>query len=159
GLEDVRQPSGRRADLPRRTRLEHRLEVKHTCSEGVEIARSHDRVAGNAGLASPGRDLGDNLAGQALLIELALAGDDSPGAAHPASLANGAQRARAAVGGGTPADSEIHDLGAGLDRRRDQLPGPERAGGDRIALARLDEAEAAGGGRLDDARAGRADGE
>ena len=63
----------------------HHLEVEDPGPERVELAPADDRVARHAGLPGARRHLGDHLAGQALLVELALAGDDRAGRAHPRS--------------------------------------------------------------------------
>ena len=83
GLSQLGQPVPGRLELGRRASLEYELQVEDPHIEAVELAPADHRVAWHAGLPAAGGDLGDELADQALLVDLALAGDHGPGLAHP----------------------------------------------------------------------------
>src|SRR6478735_9664320 len=73
GGERLAEALARGFELVEVRRLLDHLEVDDALAEAVERVRADDRVARHARLAGAGADLADELALQALVVELALA--------------------------------------------------------------------------------------
>src|SRR5205085_1015641 len=87
---------------------EHGLQVQHAGAERIELADADDRVTWDARLARARRHLRYGLAGKALRIELAFAGDDRSRPEHPR----------------VETDRVQHEWGAGRELRAERCPQP-----------------------------------
>ncbi len=108
-------------------RLDHLLEVEDPPLERAELGAAGDGEARDPGLAGPGGDLRDRLAGEALLIERALAGDDEPGREHPGVEADGVEHVGRARRRARPRGPPTGHR-PGHRRRRSWRPRADRAG-------------------------------